>query len=264
MAPGGLPLIDDLPKAVLAALLAAAGTLALWGALDRRSPGAALARRACRLSGGPGRILLGVLAAAVLFVVAEDVSTREGDELILHLDRQARELALGVAAAPAVRRAAYLVSEVTGLGLVVIVGATAIGLAAARRFREAAILLGGSLGAWLLAAGLKLAFAIGRPNPRPVRYAITGYGFPSAHVLVALVAFGLLAWAVGLGSSPRVRFALYGAAGLVTLSAAAARLILDRHWLSDVVAGLVVGALWLNLVTLAATLSWITRPKETP
>lgn len=86
--PGWPAPIDDVPKAVLAALLVAVAALALWGTLDRRSRGAALARRACRLSGWPGRVLLGVLAAAVLFVVAEDVTEREEDELVRRLDHK--------------------------------------------------------------------------------------------------------------------------------------------------------------------------------
>jgi len=60
------------------------------------------------------------------------------------------------------------------------------------------------------------------------------------------VAFGLLAWVAGRRASPGRRRALMAAAVAGATVTAASRLILDMHWLSDVVAGLAAGTAWLN------------------
>ncbi len=249
-----LALIDDTPKACLAALLLALAGFGAWAAVDRRTRGAAVVRQAFRLSGWPGRALVVLLATAVLVVVMEDVLNREREQLVLRVDAFARSTGRVAAAQPGVRRAASVVSRATGEGLLVLVVAATALLTAARRRREAVVLVAGTLGAWLLANALKLTFAVRRPGSRATLYEISGYGFPSAHALVTLVACGLIAWVVGRRATPRVRLALYGVALTVAVLSSAARIVLSAHWVSDVVAGLAIGMLWLVAVILAA--SW--------
>ncbi|MBI4013288.1 MAG: phosphatase PAP2 family protein [Candidatus Rokubacteria bacterium] len=249
-----LGLVDDTAKVCLALLLAALAVLGAWAAVDRRTRGAGLARQAFRLSGWPGRTLVVLLAAAVLVAVAEDVLNREREELVLRLDAFGRNSGRAAATRPGVRAAASLVSHATGEGLLVLVGVTAVLLTAARRRREAVVLLTGTLGAWLLANALKLTFAVRRPGSHVTLHEISGYGFPSAHALVTLVACGLVAWVAGRRAAHRTRVALYGVVLAIAGLSSAARVVLSAHWVSDVVAGLAIGMLWLVVVVLAA--SW--------
>ena len=86
----------------------------------------------------------------------------------------------------------------------------------------------------------------------------TANSFPSGHMMRTVIAYGLLAFVVRrLTSSPRVR--TLAVAGAVALCAVMAfdRLYLDVHWESDVIGGLLLGAIAL----LAGTV-WLDRPKR--
>jgi len=85
-----------------------------------------------------------------------------------------------------------------------------------------------------------------------------GNSFPSGHVLRAVIAYGLLAFVIRrLSPSSRIRaLAVAGAVAVVVL-VSLDRLYLDVHWESDVVGGLVLGAIAL----LAATV-WLDRPRK--
>ncbi len=223
--------------AVLAALLASA--LAV-GRARRRS-----ARWA-------GAALLIAVAAAVLGVVVEDVVNREQAGAVLAVDRLVRDGARNAATHGGLRFAAEVISRATGEGLVLLVVLVGGRLLATRRGREATVLLAGTLSAWGLNAALKLAFSVPRPHAGPVNHAISGYGFPSGHVLVTVVAAGLIGWALARRRSRGVRVAAAVAAAAVSLAAGGARLLLDAHWLSDVIAALIIGVAWLLAVLLVA------------
>src|SRR5262249_60069227 len=89
------------------------------------------------------------------------------------------------------------------------------------------------------------------PGTHQTVHPITSYGFPSAHVLVAVVACGLLAWTLSRGLATRDRRRLYLAAGVLAGLTATSRVLLDAHWLTDVIAGLAVGLVCLSVVLLA-------------
>jgi membrane-associated phospholipid phosphatase len=224
---------------------AALGVLGVWAALERG--------RLLQVRERWTAILATVLAAAILAVVVEDVVNQEQGGLVLSLDAHARTSAHTLDRRGPAVAAAALVSRLTGEGLVGLVVGTAAALVATRRRRDAAILMAGTLGAWLLSYALKMGFGVLRPRAPHVVHKISGYGFPSAHVLVTLVASGLIVWLLGRDASRRARLALYAAAAGVTALTGAARVVLDFHWLSDVVAAVAVGILWLNLVVLATS-----------
>ena len=203
-------------------------------------------------------LLLVVLGGVTLSVIAGDVLQRDPDELMLRLDRQTRVEARLLASWPYVRPAATVVSRLSGEGLVLGVVAASAALLVLRRHRDASILLAGTLSAWALTGFLKLAFGVARPAAGRPRWAITGYGFPSGHAVVTVVACGLLALVVGRQASPGVRLLLGLIVAAVAAAVAAARVVLNAHWLSDVAAGLAAGTLWLGVVILAA--SWRERP----
>ena len=246
---GILGMVDDAPKAVLTFVVATVGLLGVWVALDRHGPAAVVIRRAFRRSPWPGRGLVFLLAAALLVVVVDDVVRRDQDQTVLQLDRWARETARTAGDQTTVRRGAGLVSWLTGPGLVASVLLLAAGLALARRWRDVTVLVAGTASAWLLSGGLKLLFGVVRPRGHHSVYDISRFGFPSAHVLVTIVACGLLAWVFGRDAPRYVRYLLYLGACLLAIGSGLSRIVLDAHWLSDVVAGFTVGLMWLILVT---------------
>lgn len=84
-----------------------------------------------------------------------------------------------------------------------------------------------------------------------------GNSFPSGHVLRAVIVYGLIAFVVRrLSSSPSIRLAAVVGAIVVIVAVAFDRLYLDVHWESDVVGGLILGAIGL----LAGTV-WLDRPR---
>ena len=84
-----------------------------------------------------------------------------------------------------------------------------------------------------------------------------GNSFPSGHVLRAVIVYGLIAFVIRrLSPSSRVRLAAAVGAIAVTVLVAFDRLYLDVHWESDVIGGLLLGAIAL----LAGTV-WLDRPR---
>jgi membrane-associated phospholipid phosphatase len=119
-------------------------------------------------------------------------------------------------------------------------------LASWRRSRTAVFVAATMLGSGLLNTLVKLAVHRARPVlPDPVAHA-PGWSFPSGHAQSAVVAYGLLL----LLALPHLR----GAWRVVAVVAAVAmvlgigfsRVALGVHYVSDVLAGYVLGAAWLT------------------
>ena len=82
--------------------------------------------------------------------------------------------------------------------------------------------------------------------------------FPSGHMMRTVIVYGLLAFVIRrLSPSPRIRAAAVIAAIVIIVLMAFNRLYLDVHWESDVIGGLVLGAIAL----LAGTV-WLDRPRR--
>ena len=234
----------ELGEAVAVTVLCLLLLLSLWLVLDRRGRAAAALRQASKCSGATN-ILWGLVGLSALFIAAEEVLDRGSEELLPGLDILARHAAQLLGGSPMIYAAAWRLSDLTGIGLVTTVASVALCLFVLRHGREAVLVLIGSLSAWVLSGVLKLAFRVPRPHSSTL-------GFPSGHVLVAVVGCGLVAWALGRFAGCRTRRILYGAAGATALLSGAARVILDAHWVSDVIGGLAAGTVWLNLVILIA------------
>ena len=83
--------------------------------------------------------------------------------------------------------------------------------------------------------------------------------FPSGHVVRAVIVYGLLAFVIRrLAPWPWVRALVLPAAVVVIVVLAFDRLYLSVHWESDVIGGIVLGAIGL----VAATV-WLDRPQAT-
>jgi undecaprenyl-diphosphatase len=248
-------LVDDLPKLLLAALLSVLASISMSVAL---AGGGTRLRRLWSRRAAP---LLAALVGLALFgVIAEDTMFQEHDEIVLVVDQHVRDAARHAREVQGVHDLSTLTSRLTGEGLLALVPAAVIALAARDRRREACVLAVGTLGAWLASVLLKAAFGIPRPRGHLGSALAANAGFPSGHALVTLVACGLTAWAVGRGAAARRRFALLSAAALVAAVSGASRLVLDAHWLSDVVAGLAFGAAWLGAMVAIADGRTTTRP----
>jgi len=89
---------------------------------------------------------------------------------------------------------------------------------------------------------------------------IAGNSFPSGHVLRAVIVYGLLAFVIRrLATSQRVRALAAVVAITIIALVSFDRLYLDVHWESDVIGGLLLGAIAL----LAGTV-WLDRPTTSP
>ena len=82
--------------------------------------------------------------------------------------------------------------------------------------------------------------------------------FPSGHMMRTVIVYGLLAFVIyRLLASPRARALAVAGAIIAIVLVAFDRLYLDVHWESDVIGGLLLGAIAL----LAGTV-WLDRPKN--
>jgi membrane-associated phospholipid phosphatase len=89
-----------------------------------------------------------------------------------------------------------------------------------------------------------------RPAIDPVA-ATLGPSFPSGHSSTAAAFFAALALLAGRQRSAEVRAALVGLAVGVAVAVACSRVLLDLHWVSDVVAGLALGWGWFAICAVA-------------
>ncbi len=99
---------------------------------------------------------------------------------------------------------------------------------------------------------VKRVVASPRPDPSllEVHEELTTYGFPSGHVMFAVVCFGGMAIVLsGLGGRCAIP-ARIAQVALVLLVAAMAmsRVYLGAHWPSDTAGALVMGAVWLTIL----------------
>ncbi len=95
-------------------------------------------------------------------------------------------------------------------------------------------------------------FAVDRA--RPAISQLTGFSgasFPSGHAAAAAATFGAAALLLGRGRSLPVRVTLAGGVAAIAFAVATSRVLLGVHWLTDVVAGLIVGWSWFALCSVA-------------
>jgi undecaprenyl-diphosphatase len=100
--------------------------------------------------------------------------------------------------------------------------------------------------AGLLTWVLKNTVQVSRPLA-----AYGGYSFPSAHTSMSLAVYGFLALMIARELHVTRRWLPYSGAGLIIVSIALSRLYLGAHWFSDVLAGLLLGLVWVALIGIA-------------
>jgi undecaprenyl-diphosphatase len=144
---------------------------------------------------------------------------------------------------------------VTDLGetWTVVVVAVAVALAEIARTRSrwvVAFLLAVLLGDKLLTEAIKQLVDRARPALEPVA-ATLGPSFPSGHTSTAAAAWAAFALVAGRWWGRRAWPALAGVAVGIAVGVAASRVLLDVHWLTDVLGGLALGWAWFAVCAIA-------------
>ncbi|MFI6012579.1 phosphatase PAP2 family protein [Streptomyces sp. NPDC051243] len=116
-----------------------------------------------------------------------------------------------------------------------------------------------AVGAWILVSVVKALVGRLRPVVDEPLVSESGLSFPSGHALSTLVSYGVLLIVFWPAAGRSVRRLLLGAAVLVVILVGFTRIALGVHYLSDVVAGWLLGAVWLA-VTAVAFRHW--RPRR--
>lgn len=96
---------------------------------------------------------------------------------------------------------------------------------------------------WLLKNGLQVA--------RPPNAISDGWSFPSAHALYSSVIYGFLAVLLATRLQPEKRWLVYAVSIVLVALIGFSRLYLGVHWFSDVLAGWLLGFLWVAVLGLA-------------
>lgn len=96
---------------------------------------------------------------------------------------------------------------------------------------------------------LKTTTAIERPLT--LYSGLHQYSFPSSHSLMAVVVFGFLAVVIAARLPVNWRWLAYSLSALISTIVAFSRLYLGVHWLSDVVAGMLIGLIWIAIAGIA-------------
>lgn len=147
-----------------------------------------------------------------------------------------------------------LMVGVTTLGSAIVLAAVAgltIYLLLTRGLRaEAAFVAVALIGGIVLTGVLKLFFA----RPRPAldwTKAPPEYSFPSGHAMQSVVVYLALALVIRRLWGPRAGLVAAVLAFVLTTAIGVSRIYLGVHWLTDVVGGVLAGAMWLAIVGLA-------------
>jgi membrane-associated phospholipid phosphatase len=89
-----------------------------------------------------------------------------------------------------------------------------------------------------------------RPELNPIAETL-GPSFPSGHSSWSAAFFAAAALLLSRGRDRRARAAIAGLAAGCAFMIAGSRVLLSVHWLSDVIAGLALGAAWFSLCAIA-------------
>jgi membrane-associated phospholipid phosphatase len=191
--------------------------------------------------GAPGWMLAGVaflaLAAALIAVVAAAPSS------VQPADDQWLRWMLDARVPPGVFAAKVLNVVAGGTVMWIVRAAIAAALAIWRRWRALAVFALAELCAELCIGPVKAL--VDRPRPAGPLVAVTGQSMPSGHALAAAVT--AVALALIMTRPGRSRLLALAAAATWSILVALSRTYLSAHWLTDVLASLLLGTGWAAL-----------------
>lgn len=193
-----------------------------------------------------------VLALAGFFVLAEAYLDSEP---VVDLDVQVERWVVGQMPAWAEWLARPFTWAGGVVGAVVVVGLVVALLLRAGRREDACLLVAASVGAQLLVALLKPVYGRARPDAGSPIDLPQSTSFPSGHAATGIALFGALAViAAARARSPRRAAGLLVLGLLVGVAVGASRVVLNVHFVSDVLAGFCVGLAWLSVCLLVREL----------
>ena len=106
------------------------------------------------------------------------------------------------------------------------------------------------VGEIVLVTTIKEALDRVRPSFNPAA-ATLGPSFPSGHSATAAALYAAVALVLARRRAPRTRTVIAAVAAAIAVAVACSRVMLDVHWLSDVVAGLAFGWAWFAVCAIA-------------
>jgi membrane protein DedA with SNARE-associated domain/membrane-associated phospholipid phosphatase len=197
-------------------------------------------------------VLLPLLLSPVLIVVLGDiVSGRMLEHAVGNLDYSIFNLFSETRSAPGDE----LLIRITMLGddsvvFVTILGA-ALWLMAQRAWRTAAIVVATAAVAKVTVMATMHYLGPHMTGQAEVASLLQVASFPSDHTVMACVVFGTLALLLSRGMGRWTHALVAATCGIIVVAIAFSRLYLGVNWLSDVVGGLLLGAVFLTLFTVA-------------
>ena len=147
--------------------------------------------------------------------------------------------------------------------LTVLVIIAALFLLRAGRRRTAVFLVATSITTGLLIRGVKALVSRDRPSLLEPVATAAGKSFPSGHAMGATAVYGALLVAFAPRMSPGLRRLAVAGYLVLVASICFTRLALGVHYITDVVAGFVLGCAWLAL-SVAAFRIWQQEEREQP
>jgi membrane-associated phospholipid phosphatase len=187
-----------------------------------------------------GGLVLGILA----YLVRSNAQLRHLDNGVAHWGHNHAGAA-----------STHGLNAVTQLGSVWVIVGLAVVVAVAESIRAPSrwivpFLLVALGGEEIITTAVKELANRARPALNPIA-ATLGPSFPSGHSATAAVFYASVALLVARRRRPRWRRVLAGLAAGIAVGVAASRVLLDVHWLSDVVAGLALGWGWFAICCIA-------------
>ncbi|WP_319460883.1 phosphatase PAP2 family protein [Micromonospora sp. RTP1Z1] len=185
---------------------------------------------------------------------------------LYHADREAAEWFNGLVAPH--HALVTVLTAITDLGgrpvLIWLVGIPVLGLLIRRQSRLAVYLIITGVGGLILDPSLKAL--VGRLRPVvdvPITHA-PGNSFPSGHALGSFVAYGALLLVFLPAMSPRWRKPAIAIVAVLVALIGLTRIALGVHFVSDVIAGWLLGAMWLGVTAYAFRLWRRERGRPVP
>jgi membrane-associated phospholipid phosphatase len=107
------------------------------------------------------------------------------------------------------------------------------------------LLLAALAGAHVTFSVMKVAIGRHRPPAALAVHRFSGLAFPSGHAAQAAAVWGMWAVLASAHARGRGRLGVWAVALLVIVAVGCSRIYLGAHWLTDVLGGWVVGAVWV-------------------
>jgi len=149
----------------------------------------------------------------------------------------------------------HVLNVVTQLGSIYTVSVLCVILALAETIRERSVWVAPFIvavvgGEGILIATVKQLVGRLRPTFNPAA-ATLGPAFPSGHSAAAAAFYATAALLLSRRRSRQTLAVLTGLAAAIAVAVAGSRVLLDVHWLTDVIAGLALGWAWFALCAIA-------------